>query len=214
MIVEFTLDSSILSHALNEAPDVTVRMEQLDASAAVPLRNLFWASGPSLDRFDAALDEDPTVRDWTLVASTDAGRLYRITYAPDLPDVAAYAAILELDGMVLNATNARDGYRARIRFPDRESVSTFRERCEAAGLPTTVRAIYDRQPDAPGDEFGLTDSQAETLRTALRLGYFEVPRGGTLTEVAESLGISTQAASERLRRGTGTLLRNTIEFTE
>jgi hypothetical protein len=210
MIVELGIDSRVLSHALDVAPSVTVTMEQMDASKSIPLRNLFWASGIGLDRFDDALDEDPTVRDWSLVASTQEGNLYRIIYAADLPDVAAYAALQEQDGVVLGVTNREDRYVMRARFPDREAVQAFRETCEQAGLPTTVRAVYDRLPEAPGAEHGLTPSQEAVLLTALERGYFEVPRKVTLSAVADELDISTQAASERLRRGLTTLLRRTL----
>lgn len=46
----------------------------------------------------------------------------------------------------------------------------------------------------------LSDKQMETLQTALECGYFEVPRGITLKELAKELGCSHQATSERLRR--------------
>jgi predicted DNA binding protein len=47
----------------------------------------------------------------------------------------------------------------------------------------------------------LTDEQREVLQVAHDLGYFDVPRSATLADVAAELGISSQAASERLRRG-------------
>lgn len=46
----------------------------------------------------------------------------------------------------------------------------------------------------------LTDRQREVLDTALREGYFEVPRECTLAEVAETLDIDKSTASEILRR--------------
>ncbi|WP_435345973.1 helix-turn-helix domain-containing protein [Haloarchaeobius sp. HRN-SO-5] len=46
----------------------------------------------------------------------------------------------------------------------------------------------------------LTDRQLAAASTALRLGYYEVPREGTLDDVAETLGCAESTASVLLRR--------------
>jgi predicted DNA binding protein len=77
---------------------------------------------------------------------------------------------------------------------------------EAAGrtVGVTLRRVYplrsqDTEPVARGWE--LTSAQEEALRAAWGLGYFQVPRAATASEVAEELGISKTAFLERLRRG-------------
>lgn len=62
--------------------------------------------------------------------------------------------------------------------------------------------------------FGLTPSQQEALAVALEQGYFDVPRTTTLVEIAERLGVSDQAVSERLRRGEKHLLRRALSSVE
>lgn len=47
----------------------------------------------------------------------------------------------------------------------------------------------------------LTDRQRELLETAIRLGYFEVPRECTLADVADAVGLDTSTASGVVRRG-------------
>jgi len=42
---------------------------------------------------------------------------------------------------------------------------------------------------------------------AVRLGYYDIPRGCTTAELADELGISDQAVTERLRRAIGTFGR-------
>lgn len=54
-------------------------------------------------------------------------------------------------------------------------------------------------PRTPEHE-SLTDSQWETLMTAYRMGYFEVPRNASLEDVADELGVTHQSTSERMRR--------------
>jgi predicted DNA binding protein len=52
----------------------------------------------------------------------------------------------------------------------------------------------------------LTRAQREALGLAFDRGYFDVPRDGSLDEMATNLDISPQALSDRLRRGQRNLL--------
>ncbi|GAA5059049.1 helix-turn-helix domain-containing protein [Haladaptatus pallidirubidus] len=47
----------------------------------------------------------------------------------------------------------------------------------------------------------LTAAQRDALVAAVEHGYYRIPRDIALEDLADSLGISRQAASERLRRG-------------
>ena len=55
----------------------------------------------------------------------------------------------------------------------------------------------------------LTAAERETLRVALNMGYFEVPRATTLVEVAEELARSDVEVSQQIRSGIGVVLRQT-----
>jgi hypothetical protein len=210
MIVEFDIDTDVLSHALEHAPGMSVVVDTLDASDAVPLRNLFWASGGDFDRFETALAQDPTITTFEMLIEEHDARLYRVQYAADVPEVEAYRALVDLDGVVLHAENDGQGWFVRMRFPGRESIASFRERCWEADFDIHLRAVYDREQHAPEHRFGLTTAQHETLLTALRNGYFSIPRGASLQDVADVLDVSSQAASERLRRGMKALVNATL----
>ena len=210
MIVEFDIDSDVLSHALQQAPDIAVVVDQLDASDVVPLRNLFWATGDDFEAFETALGEDPTITAFEGIADENGSRLYRVQYAEEVPEVEAYRASVALDGVVLRAENDGDGWLVRMRFPSREAIAAFCERCWEADFDLHIRAVYDQHEQSPERRFGLTPPQYETLLTALRNGYFSIPRGASLQDVADELDVSSQAASERLRRGMKTLVRATL----
>ena len=62
----------------------------------------------------------------------------------------------------------------------------------------------------PAGRFGLTDSQYRALVLAASRGYYEVPKAVTLAELAEEIGVSHQALSEQLRRGTGALVEDVL----
>lgn len=59
---------------------------------------------------------------------------------------------------------------------------------------------------ARGSEDLLTDRQREVLETAVREGYFEVPRATTLTEVAAQLDVDPSTVSGVLRRAQARVL--------
>lgn len=209
--MEFDFPSTVLAEALSAVPGMSIAIEELDGSSTVPLRNMFLASGGDFDAFEAAMREDPTVRNPRPLSTTEHGRLYSVEYPPDLPDVDAYRAAVELDAVVLSARSDGDGYTVRMRFPGRDAVAAFRERCAAAGLALSVRATFDRDGVVAEQSVGLTEAQHEALRAATDLGYFSIPRDVTLDELGAELGVSRQAASERLRRGMDALVSHTLD---
>lgn len=77
----------------------------------------------------------------------------------------------------------------------------------------TLERVYPLGPGAePGTgRWNVTAPQAEALRTALRMGYFTVPREATAGEVAAELGIGKSAFLERFRRGLSGLLAQVFE---
>jgi len=52
------------------------------------------------------------------------------------------------------------------------------------------------------DDDGLTAKQEMMLEVAHKQGYWAVPRGASLEDLAQEMGLSAQAVSERLRRAT------------
>jgi predicted DNA binding protein len=59
-------------------------------------------------------------------------------------------------------------------------------------------------------KYGLTSAQHEALTLAFESGYYDVPADVTLDSLSKMLGITSQALSERLTRGTKTLIESTV----
>lgn len=77
---------------------------------------------------------------------------------------------------------------------------------EAAGeaVGVTLERVYPlgADEDAPvAQRWDLTPAQEAALETAFEMGYFEIPRNATASEVGAALGIGKSAFLERLRRG-------------
>lgn len=56
----------------------------------------------------------------------------------------------------------------------------------------------------------LTDRQVEALRTGVQLGYYELPREGTVEEIAEKMGCAAGTASEHLQKAESKLILTLI----
>jgi hypothetical protein len=64
--------------ALEAVPEMVLRVEDIRATADEPWRFTFWASGDDFDRYEAALEADPTV-----------GSFRRLTELPERRGVSA-----------------------------------------------------------------------------------------------------------------------------
>lgn len=215
IIVEYATDFGLLQEAAAAAgttvtyeSERTPRVEAGEPSA--PTRLLFWATGGDLDRFEEALERDPTVSGARSLAETDEGRLYRVEYTDEAPVETLHSRWVELDGSVIRAETDGDGWLVRMRFPDRESAREFQRWFDDREVSFEPRRIHET--DAPLAErwANLTDKQAEALIAAWRMGYFDVPRSCTLADLAEELDVSAQAVSERLRRGIAAIVDQDI----
>jgi predicted DNA binding protein len=73
-----------------------------------------------------------------------------------------------------------------------------------------LRRAYQLESEgepSPTQQWDITPKQEACVRTALKMGYFSIPRDVTASEVAKELGISKSAFLERLHRAEGTLFR-------
>lgn len=103
--------------------------------------------------------------------------------------------------------------RGRLRYavtlPDRRQLPTLVERLRETGASVSVERILAAS-DEDDDPPVLTDKQRRTLYTALRMGYYERPRGATLDDVADQLDITASAASQRLNAVKRRLIRTYV----
>lgn len=209
IIAELTIspEEFVLAHALTRFPDATVEIERVAATEEERVTPYFWVACDDLDAFDEALEEDDTASDVRVLESSERERLYRVDWhAPE--DGVLYALRGSL-ATVLNA-EANGGWHVRLLFPDEDSLSTFNEHCEESRLTFAVDRLF--YPDDPTEyeEDPLTADQREALVAAFDAGYFDVPQETTLAEVADELGISSNALSSRLRRGHANLVRHSL----
>lgn len=80
-----------------------------------------------------------------------------------------------------------------------------------AGITAEVHEVgeYDARPGTPGA--ALTDRQREALAAARRVGYYEVPRTGSVADVAAELRCAPSTASNHLRKAEARLVERAFD---
>ena len=207
VVADFTVpaDSFLLPEALSAVPEMAIEAERLASHSVEWVFPYHWATGGDYERFREAMAADPTVDDAAVVERTDGGVLYQVEWCDSVVDLIT--EITDQHGSILEA-RARDGtWRLRLRFADEENLAAFQE--QFADRTFEVNRVFT--PAAPRQrEYGLTPEQRTALVTALEEGYFDVPRDRTIEDLADALGVSSNAVSQRLRRGSANLVEHTL----
>jgi len=211
VIVKFHVETGFLRQATGSIPSNAVSVQRLNC-VDDGCRAVLWAGDVDRDTVDAALTEDGTI-DRTVYLGPEADGHW---YAVETVDAAVRAierALLDADGMLVRADLVGGEWIVQSRFSDRSALLTFREALLENGFDIEVQQMSESD-DEVATQFGVTDPQREVLLLALECGYYTVPRDASLSDLAGRLDISSQAASERLRRGTRTLVANTLAAPE
>ncbi|MWG35255.1 helix-turn-helix domain-containing protein [Halomarina oriensis] len=196
-----------LARTLQDVEDVSIECERLVATGEETVAPLLWVRGSDEKEIRRVLDEDPTTTDIELLSSFEGEWLYRMEWV-DRVDVVLQM-ITNSNATVVEAWTDHGRWFLRVLYPEREGLSKTVEFCEENGIAFEVEIIREMEGE-PSGRYGLTDEQYDALTAACEAGYFSVPRESDLDELADQLGISHQALSERIRRGTQALVTETL----
>jgi predicted DNA binding protein len=75
-----------------------------------------------------------------------------------------------------------------------------------ASIQVTIEQVgeYDQNQSAPASI--LTDRQCEALQLGIEVGYYDVPRTGTITDIAQEMGCAPGTAAEHLQKAESALV--------
>jgi len=200
-------DEFALSHTLQSVPDLEFDVERIICTNDRSAMPLLWVRGDDAKRCEEAFEADPTVEEWDLLAPFEGERLYRMQWIDRVRLVVRM--ITNAGATVLDARGEDGRWAVRVMYPDRDSLSTMHEFCSDHGLAFEADSIRDMEGE-PAGRYGLTNDQFKAITAAAERGLFDVPRAVTLEELADEMGISHQALSERIRRATGALVEDTL----
>lgn len=210
LIATFRLDPGAvaLAETLATVPDLEVEAERIAAHSTQWTMPCLWASNADFDAVDNALTADPSVE--TIVDTTQFAeeKFYQLNWSDAVTErIDTY---VDHEGSILNAQATVDGWQLRIRFVSRDQFDQFRDRVHDQGYSFALLAIT--QPNEPRHAVGdLTPAQRDALRAAKKRGYFEVPRAISTRDLAAELDMSHQNLSKLLRRGTESLIDETLD---
>ncbi|MDX1748528.1 MAG: helix-turn-helix domain-containing protein [Halobacteriales archaeon] len=212
VVADFTIsgDTFQLGRLLTFEDGVSIELERL-----VPTGNevmpYFWVAMPDSDfeAFERMVRADPLVSRLNVLDRVGDETLYAIEWKR-VPE-SLIQGIVQTGGAILEGRGAEGHWRFMIRFPDHKCLTEFNEFLTEHDIDIQVDRIYTQTDEHRREyAFDLTDEQREAIVSAVRRGYFEVPRGVTLSDLAEDLGITRQAASERVRRGANAVLSGVL----
>ena len=209
VIIEFSLpaDSFPFGQSTSGDPSVRVQLERF-----VPIGKdripFLWATGQEFEQFEDHLRNSDIVKHVEALTRVGGSVLYYTEWYTN--EESFLNGISETNGVIMEAHGDGD-WSFTVRFHDHADLTRFHQYYQDNDFPVHIDRVY-----APDEEsrteygFGLTPEQRETLTTAVEKGYFSVPRETKLEEIAEVVGITQQAASERVRRGAETVLRKSL----
>ena len=196
-----------LNHTLAALSDAEVECERIIESGGNAVMPLLWVRYADRTDIDVALDEDSSVDSVSCLSEFDNECLYRMEWVDHVQ--LLIQMVTNSDATILDAYGRNDRWRLRVLYPNRDEFSKTHDFAEDHGLNFDVESIREMDGE-PAGRFGLTEDQFRSLVLATRRGYYEVPRQTSLTELADEMDISHQALSERLRRGVGALVEDSL----
>ena len=134
-----------------------------------------------------------------------------IVYARGKPSLGAFpAGLVKTGGYFVSPLEFRDG-RARIAFlGNARQVRSLLQTMKRAKIEHRVLALTDATfpPDSPLQ--GLTRKQLLTIRSALELGYFDVPRRVSSEDLGERLRLDPSTLNIHLRKAQKKILSEVL----
>ncbi len=188
LVVEFTVPVSkfALFDTLTAVPDTTLELGRVIETTPERISVYVWAHASDFDALEAAFDDDPSVRSFTVSSKTADERSYRMTWNEPI-DLLVHI-MTEQQGTIIHATNRTKIWTLRVSFPERDALAQAQELKDLAEqneFSLHIRRIY------PTDEHrraqpAMTTLQEEALVRAFEAGYFKVPKETQLTELADA----------------------------
>jgi predicted DNA binding protein len=205
MYVEFYSDGEVLQTTLRRVDEINITVHELATGGDTSFRLFLVVTGDCLGEFERCLETDDTVVGYDRLNDNAGERMYQVNAVPGTVDQQMYEAAIDIGGVYHSSTNVDGAWYTKMNFPDRESFRVFQAATNECGGNIQPTIIRDEKFFLPNRVFGLTEKQREVISEAVKGGYFEVPRGSSLSEIADRVDISDQAASERIRRALRTI---------
>lgn len=154
------------------------------------------------------LEEIDTIQWWEQVSNEESEYVYIVEM-----DVAE-----QLDSIGIDADRVLRAERAKIQnrgvsvdqAGSQDQISAMLSDMKAAGFEISLEKLRDYRVRETALD-ALTDRQREVLYVAYELGYYDVPRGASMSEIAEEHGVDDSTVAEHLQRAEHNLLEALLD---
>lgn len=183
------------------------RAELLMWSPTKDATTLFWCDG-SREATENAIENIDSLLDSNVVEDTNGAYAFlrqdEYEFASTLLDTIEESHVTFLPPVVFLETG-------EIQFEtvgETTALSTLHEKLSELG-ELTIEQVHDfERKNSPSC---LTDRQKAALEAGVSVGYYEVPREGTVADIADTLNCSTSTAGELVRKAEAAVIQNYTE---
>lgn len=192
---ELPAEELAFAEVIERVPDARVELEPAvanpDNHALLVIR-----TDESVYGVEAALRADSGIGTIERFGERADGWTYRITW--EGRPRRLFRQFAHADVTVLSMRGRGGRWKLRLLASCREGIARADEIMDKLGCGADCRRVSTLGEEVTQSR--LSDSQREALTMAFEAGYYDIPRGVTSKELADELGISHQALSERFRR--------------
>ena len=201
VLAQFELTTPVLNATVERTPDADIQFVGSCTNASGEPCVRYRVESVEPGEFEAGLDADATVASYNLLTEESGRFFYQISLSDDGRAASIVPLAGEYGGMFVDGYWSGGEWKLRLRFPNNSLFRGFVDACRSQDRISLVLRKISQGVSYDGSGIGLTPPQGEALKTALEQGYYEIPRRTSLAQIADQLGISDNAVSERLRRG-------------
>ena len=210
--VSFSHPDMALADVIRSGPDVTIRVLREVSTDPAGESSFFAVETDHPELLERTLTADHTVARAERISRYQEWPVYRVEFSSET--LLLGSIVTEHDGFALDAQQHDGGWTERWQFPDRQALQAVWQYAEQHSFRFEILKIARVSNNDDGGMFGLTDKQRTALVAAYNNGYFTEPSETTLSEIAAELGISTNAASGRLKRGVKNIIESSFPETD
>jgi predicted DNA binding protein len=199
-VVDATVRSGqfVLADTFDRLPTATFEALPVGSPEANTVMPFLCVDAPASMALESVLSADATTETVDLLSRDNRVRIFRIRWRSPGP---AVVGALVSNGVLVTARAREDHWSFRLLFADRDDVSATIDACRKVDVDLQIsRVVSDTEPVSRDGDI-LSEKQFHALSLAFERGYFAIPRRITLENLADEVGVSHQALSERLRRG-------------
>lgn len=209
VLLEFSIPATDfqLGEVLSGHPDMQIELERIVPTGEM-IMPFVWVTGKSHEEFAESVQSQSRVKEFLELDNLGESRLYRVEWRE--PPIDLIEGISRADAVVLEARGSEE-WSFRLRFPNHEKLSTFHNYIIENSIPVHIDRTYTlTETTDHGHRFDLSEEQREALLLALQNGYFKTPSEMSLDDLADELGITRQALSNRIRRANEKVLTEVL----